>query len=205
MDSFEWNKVAAALIAAVLFFMVINMAAESLFHVEPLETRAYIVEGVVEETEAPAEVVAPEDTGPDFTTLLAAASADSGARAFRKCQACHTIDNGGPNRVGPNLWNIVGRPVAAEDDYSYSDAMASHGGNWGFETLNEYLLSPKDAIPGNKMSFAGVKRDNERADLIAYLREQNDSPPPLPATASDEPDAGSEVPAEEAEQDETRE
>ena len=101
---------------------------------------------------------------------LAAGDADKGAKIYKKCKACHTLDEGGKNKVGPNLWNIVGRGVASIDGFNYSDAMASRGGEWSVTALNEFLANPKAIVPGTKMVFSGVKKDGARANLIAYLQ-----------------------------------
>ena len=98
----------------------------------------------------------------------------------RKCTACHTFDQGGANRVGPNLWGVLGRTKAAVDGFSYSAAMADHGGIWGYQEMHDFLDKPKDYLPGTKMAFAGLRRPAEIADIIAYMRENHDAAPPLP-------------------------
>jgi cytochrome c len=111
---------------------------------------------------------------------LPQAKAENGKDTFKRCLQCHTSEKGGPNRIGPNLWGIVGRPRASHAGFPYSEAMKSHPGDWSFEELAKYLHDPKADIPGNKMAFAGVKDNGELADLLAYLRTLNDNPPPLP-------------------------
>jgi cytochrome c len=135
-----------------------------------------------------------------IATLLASADATRGEAVFKRCQACHTGEKGGANKVGPNLWDIVDRPVATHEGFSYSGPMKdfSQGGKevWTFDHLNHFLTSPKGYIKGTAMGFAGDKKDNERADLIAYLRTLSDSPKPLPA--ADAAPAGGDKPADAA-------
>ncbi len=123
--------------------------------------------------EEPAE---PQEIGP----LLASASADDGASIFNKCKACHTIEQGGPNKVGPNLANVVGAAKAHLDDFAYSDALQGLDGEWTYEDLNAFLTNPRDFAPGTKMTFAGLRKAADRAAVIAYLREHTENPPPLP-------------------------
>ena len=125
---------------------------------------------------------------------LAAADAKHGAKVFRKCKACHTDDKSGKNKVGPNLWGVIGRKVGSEAGFSYSDAITGLGGEWTYDRLDEYLTSPKAYAPGNKMSFAGLKKPGDRAAVLLYLREHSDSPPPLPAPPATK--QGEAVPAE---------
>ena len=112
--------------------------------------------------------------------LLAKANPDAGADSFKKCAACHTDAKGAPNKVGPNLWNVIGRPVGSVAGFAYSDAVKGKGGNWTWESLATYLHDPRTAIPGNKMAFAGVGDDADLADLLVYLRKQADTPAELP-------------------------
>jgi cytochrome c len=107
---------------------------------------------------------------------LASANADAGVKTFRKCQACHTVDKGGANRVGPNLYGVINRPVASVDGYRYSNALQEYGGEWSLDRLDAYLENPRQTVKGTRMSFAGIKDAAERADLIAYLNTQSDSP-----------------------------
>jgi len=113
-------------------------------------------------------------------TMIAAADAGAGKKVAKKCSACHSFEEDGANRVGPNLWNIVGRPVASAAGFGYSDAMAGMGGSWNFAGLEAFMADPKGTVPGTKMSFAGVKKPGQRADLLAYLRSLSASPAALP-------------------------
>lgn len=122
---------------------------------------------------APAEI---EDIGP----LLAEADVGEGEAQFKKCVACHTVEKGGPDRVGPNLWGIVGAPKAHSEAFSYSKAIAGMEGEWTYEDLNRFIANPRAFAPGTKMTFAGLRKAEDRAALIAYLRTLDDSPPPLP-------------------------
>ena len=128
-----------------------------------------------------AEATAPSEPPPDLGTLLAAADAAKGERAARVCMSCHTFEQGGPNRVGPNLWAVVGRDIGSHAGFNYSNALRTHPGNWTYDELDHYLASPARAIPGNKMSFAGLRKPQDRANLLAYLRSLSPSPVPFPA------------------------
>lgn len=140
------------------------------------ETAAETPAGEETAAEAPAE----EDGAAGIATLLASADADDGQKVARKCAACHTFDEGGANRVGPNLWGVVNKDVGSHEGYSYSSAMADLGGEWTYEKLDAFLADPKGYVSGTKMSFAGIKDPEDRADLIAYLRSLSGDPAPLP-------------------------
>lgn len=126
------------------------------------------------------EQLTKEEEELDMAALLGAADPAAGEKTFGKCKACHSIEQGGPNKVGPNLWNVVDRDKAAIADFEYSGALSELEGEWTYENLYKFLKSPKDYAPGNKMTFGGLKKSEDRADVIAYLREQSDSPKPLP-------------------------
>jgi len=186
MNVFEFNKIAGAALTAVLVTTVIGHLGNILVHPKSLEQNAYVV--AVAETkaaptqEAAATPAAVEPIGP----LLASANPDAGKAAFKQCTACHTPDKGGKNTVGPNLWDIVGNPKGHHEGYSYSKAMQAatvKGGDegvWTYEHLNAFLTSPKAYLPGTKMTFAGLRKPEDRANVIAYLRTLADSPKPLP-------------------------
>jgi len=198
VDSFEFNKIAAAVLVALLLFVGLNILSEEIFHAEPADQNAYVVEGLEEETgtEEPVETETPQE--PALATLLANASVSTGERQFRICSACHTIEEGGGHRIGPNLHDVVGGDVASKDGYNYSAALVNQGGEWTYELLDAYLADPAGAIPGNKMSFAGLRQADQRAAVITYLRANSENPPPLPAppAETDAPAGADAVPEE---------
>ena len=180
MDSFEFNKIAAAILIALLTLKGADLISGALIHPHMLKENVFKIEGVTTTPSTGGGVAEKKGPGP-IEPLLAMASAEKGEQIFKKCTSCHTIEAGGPNRIGPNLHNIVGAPKAKHPGYAYSQAMEKKSGTWSYDDLNVYLYSPRDFAPGTKMSFMGIKDDKERADLIAYLRKQTDNPPPLPA------------------------
>ncbi|PLX38073.1 MAG: cytochrome c family protein [Hyphomicrobiales bacterium] len=200
MDFFEINKFAGAILGTVLGVLGLGYVADFIFHHEMPEKPGFVIEVAGEETAA-AEEEKPAEEAVPFATLLANADLAAGEKQMSKCKACHTWEKGGPNRVGPNLYEIVGRTPGTHADFSYSAAMAEFGqsATWDYETLNTYLTNPKEAVPGNKMSFAGFKKDTDRANVIGFLRTMADSPAPLPsAEAPAEAAPAAEAPAEAA-------
>jgi cytochrome c len=170
MDSYRFNQIAMAVLAALLLFF---------------GTRTII--GIInEKPEAPEQAAPPPQQAaaaqtPDIDTLLQTASAAKGKQDVAICKACHNLDKGGPNMIGPNLYGVVDRPVGKHPGYDYSAQVKNHGGTWTYEALNKWLTNPGQDIPGTKMSiFPGIPDAKKRADIIAYLRTQNDNPPPLP-------------------------
>jgi cytochrome c len=184
MDSFEFNKIAGAVLGTLLATFGVSILAEEIFHHEAPEKPGYAV--AVAETEGGAEGEAQAATAPQpIAALLAGADPAKGETAIKPCLACHTFDKGGQNKVGPNLYGTVGRPIASHEGFAYSEALKAHASeSWNYDNLNTFLLSPKGYAPGTKMTYAGIKRDQARADLIAYLRTLNDNPPPLPDPAA---------------------
>jgi cytochrome c len=181
MDSFEWNKIAGAVLGTALFVMVVKIGTEAVFFVPPLEKQAYVVEGVEETGAAGATTAAPaEEEAPDWAAVIPTADINAGMEVAKRCAQCHTWDKGGPNKIGPNQWGIVGRERATHEGFSYSAAMKNKGGTWTYDELFHYLRSPARWIPGNKMAFVGLPKAQDRINLIAYMRTWADSPAPLP-------------------------
>ena len=181
MDSFELNKIAGAVLGTMLVVFGIGTIGDMIFEAEAPEEPAYII-AVAEEAPGAAEATA-DAAEESIAVLLANADPAAGEAAARKCASCHTFEEGGPNRVGPNLYNVVERPIASVEGFSYSDAMQAHAeeaGDWTFENLNAFIASPRQAVPGTTMGFAGIPSAEERADLLAHLRTLSPDPVPLP-------------------------
>ncbi len=184
MDSFEWNKIAGGVLAALLVVVFLHAFGSRPFEVEGPHTRAYPV--AVPEA-ASAEAAAPAESGPQKSIgeLLASASVDEGAKITKKCVSCHAFEKGAAAKVGPALWGVVGSAIGSHmAGFGYSDALkakGASGGVWGFEELFAWLTDPKAFIKGNKMAFAGLAKAEERANVIAYLRSLSDSPVALPS------------------------
>ena len=172
------NKLAAAVLSAGLLAMITGFIAQQIFHTEFPEKQAYVI---AEGATPAASQTASAPAGPQpIAPLLASASVENGEKVAKKCASCHTFEKGGANKIGPNLWNIVGAKTAHAEGFGYSGAMQGMGKTWDYEALGEFLYSPKDYVKGTKMTFAGLKKDQDRADIVAYLRSLSDSPKPLP-------------------------
>jgi cytochrome c len=184
MDSFELNKVLGAVLATCLFLLSLNIAAGALFSAPKPEKPGYAIAVAEPTPAAPGGAAAPAAPAEPIEVLLQKASLERGEASAKKCVACHTFDKGGPNRVGPNLWGIVGRKRASHEGFNYSAAMKAKGGEWTFDELNKFLAAPSSYIAGTSMTFAGLPRATERADVIDYLRTRADSPVPLPPVAA---------------------
>jgi cytochrome c len=195
MNSFELNKILGAILGTCLILLALSIAAGAVFApVKPAKPGFAIAVKEEASTETQAKK-APEQP---IETLLASASVDKGKSIAKQCQACHTFEKGGPNRVGPNLWDIVGNERGqGRNGFNFSSAMKGKGGTWTYDELNKFLTNPRGYIPGTAMTFAGLSREEQRADVIAFLRTLSDNPKPLPKAAEAKPAAaGQQAPAQ---------
>ena len=179
MDSFEVNKIIAAVLLVALLVIGIGKIADIVFYVEKPKTAGYEVE-VAETDNASQNAKTSEVEEIDISALLAMGNIEHGEKVFKKCSACHVVNKGGENKIGPALYGVLGRQVAALGDYKYSKAMASYDKTWTFEEMNGYLRKPQSYIKGTKMAFAGLRKEKDRASVILYLNQNSDSPLPLP-------------------------
>ena len=182
MDSFEINKIIAAVLLTALIIIGIGKFTDILFHVEKPKESAYKIEGLeVASSVASAnsgEVKVAETV--DIKVLLAMGDLAHGEKVFKKCTACHQIAASGKNMIGPNLWGVIGRTAGSISDYKYSKAMMAHAKEWSFEEMNSYLIKPQAHIKGTKMAFAGLRKEKDRASVILYMNSKSGSPKPLP-------------------------
>ena len=176
MNPLEINKLIAAVLVTVIVVFGIVKLSDIIFEVKKPDIKGYKVE-LNTETNDSKEV---SEGQIDISTLLAMGNAEHGKKVFKKCAACHSIKEGGKNKIGPALYSVVGRVVGGVSDYKYSKSLIDYGKNWTFEELNGFLLKPATWIKGNKMGFAGLKKDKDRASVILYLNENGDNPTPLP-------------------------
>ena len=180
MDSFELNKIIGAILLVALLVIGIGKVSNLVFKINKPEKSNYKVELDVETAETKGDEEPVQREIVDIAALLSTGDLAHGEKVFKKCSACHSIKSGGGNKIGPALYNVVGRKVGVLDDYKYSKALAEYNKNWSFEELNGFLLKPKDWIKGTKMAYAGLRKEKDRASVILYLNKYSDSPLPLP-------------------------
>ena len=182
MDSFEINKIIAAVLLTALIIIGIGKFTDILFHIEKPQQSAYKIEGL----EVATTSVSKDDTEDkvaevvDITALLAMGDLCHGEKVFKKCSACHQIAADGKNMIGPNLWGVIGRTAGSVSDYKYSKAMIAYAKEWSYEEMNSYLIKPQAYIKGTKMAFAGLRKEKDRASVILYMNSKSNSPKPLP-------------------------
>jgi len=179
MDSFELNKIIAAILMVALLVIGLGKIADVAFHVKKPKNPGYIVEGQVQlasSTPEASEVLKKID----IVAVMTQGDVTSGEKIFKKCAACHSINKGGANKIGPALYNVVGRKVGYVADYKYSKTLASYDKEWTFEELNGFLIKPATYLKGTKMSYAGLRKEADRASVIKYLNQNSDDPKTLP-------------------------
>jgi cytochrome c len=179
MDSFELNKIIAAILMVALLVIGLNKMADGVFHVKKPKKPGYKIEieaqsaaSISDSTEVAEKI--------DIAALMSQGDLAHGKKVFKKCAACHSIVKDGGNKIGPALYNVVGRAVGGLSDYKYSKALADYGKNWTFEELNGFLIKPATYLKGTKMAYAGLRKEKDRASVIMYLNESSDSPIALP-------------------------
>lgn len=192
MDSYQFNKIFGAVVGTALFIQTTIVASDFLFEAEAPEKPGYAVPGAAAEAEKPAEAAPAAEGMPDFATAIPTADVMAGEMIAERCAACHDWTKDGPNKIGPNLWGVVGRDKASHPGFTFSPVMQSSGGDWTYSNLFQFLERPAIVVPGTKMTFAGLPRAQDRINVIAFLRMQADMPAALPAST------GAPAPAEAA-------
>ena len=177
MDSFEINKLITAILLVVLLVFGVGKISDVIFEVKKPDIDGYKVEIKVADA---SKAIANSESQVDVSALLAMGDIEHGKKVFKKCAACHSIKQGGGNKIGPKLWNVMFRPVGAVSDYKYSKSLTEYKKNWTWEEMNGFLIKPSTWIKGNKMGFAGLKNEKDRASVILYLNQNGESPKPLP-------------------------
>ena len=179
MDSFEINKIVAAILMVALLIIGIGKISNIVFYVEKPKTPGYAIE-VEQVANDSSTVTKVAEEKIDIAALMSMGDLAHGEKVFKKCAACHSIVKGGKNKIGPALYNVVGRQVGKVSDYKYSKALIGYEKAWTFEELNGFLLKPAKWIKGTKMAYAGLRKEKDRASVIRYLNQNSDNPLPLP-------------------------
>ena len=182
MSGLEVNKILASIFVAFIVIGLISILGDAIINGKNNEQvkNAYYIDITEMKTSNAIANTENEEISEQISMFLTSASFEKGEKLFKKCSACHSYKKGSANKVGPNLWNIINRPKASIQDFTYSKALAEFSGNWGYEELNQFLFKPKEYIQGTKMNFSGLKKEEDRADLLLFLREQADIPADLP-------------------------
>ena len=171
------NKIIASIVLAVILILGINKITDAIFYVEKPEKSAYQVATITKDVSTAATETSSENSeSGNIMALFASTSSADGAKVFKKCAACHSIAQGDGNKIGPALWGVLGRKTGSVSDYKYSKALAAYGKTWTFEEMNGFLIKPKGWIKGTKMSFAGLKKAEDRAAVILYMNENTNNP-----------------------------
>ena len=178
MDSFEINKIVAAVLMVALLVIGIGKLSDVIFHVEKPKIPGYSVD--IKQTDTISTTKKTEEVKVDIAALMAMGDIAHGEKVFKKCAACHSIIKGGKNAIGPALYNVVGRKIGVIEGYKYSKALAAYNKEWTFEELNGFLIKPAKWIKGTKMAYAGLRKEKDRASVIKYLNKNSDKPVPLP-------------------------
>ena len=176
MDSFEINKIIAAILVVFVVVFGISKISDLIYHVEKPNKSAYKVEAMTASTSEGSDAA----TNIDISALLAMGTVEDGQKVFKKCSACHSVKKGGKNKIGPALYNVIGRDMGELKDYKYSKALIAFGKSWTFTEMNSFLIKPQTYIKGTKMAFAGLKKENDRASVILFMNKNSDNPLPLP-------------------------
>ena len=177
MDGFEINKIITAILLVVLVVFCIGKISDVIFEVKKPDVEGYKVEVKIGNATA---TLANSENQVDIAALLSMGDVQHGKKVFKKCAACHSINQGGGNKIGPKLWNVMFRPAGSISDYKYSKALSAYKKEWNWEEMNGFLIKPSKWIKGNKMGFAGLKKEKDRASVILYLNENSDNPLQLP-------------------------
>lgn len=194
MSSFELNKIFAAVLVAGIVAMLAGFIAEQLMHPHEIEHDAVSIEGGAVASAGPQKAALPEP----ILAMIASADVARGEKLSKACAACHSFDKGGAHKVGPNMWGVVGSAKGSKVGFSYSESMTNHGGSWSYEELNKFLWKPKALIDGTKMNYIGLKKPEDRAAMVAWLRTLADSPAALPSQAQIDAEKAELAPEEES-------